>query len=63
MEDDSMTETDRIWEDLTPRDPLIFLEQMAQSLEKYGEVEMAARIRDQEFVVSFVEERNLRRMP
>jgi len=60
--DDPTAEMDRIWEDLAFRDPLIILEQMAQSLERHGEMEMAARIRDQEFVASFVEEQKMRQI-
>ena len=60
--DDPAAETDRIWEDLAQQDPLIILEQMALALERHGELEMAARIRDQEFAAKFAEEAKLRQL-
>lgn len=60
--DDPMAEADRIWDDLAQQDPVIILEQMAQALERHGEMEMAVRIRDQEFAVSFQEEMRLRQI-
>jgi hypothetical protein len=62
MVDDPMAETDRIWADLAEQDPVIILEQMAQALERHGEMEMAARIRQQEFAAKFVEEARIRQM-
>jgi hypothetical protein len=62
MVDDPMAETDRIWADLAEQDPVIILEQMAQALERHGEMEMAARIRQQEFAQKFVEEAKIRQM-
>lgn len=60
--DDPMAESDRIWEYLAQQDPVIILEQMAQSLERHGEMEMAARIRQQEFATKFVEEAKIRQL-
>jgi hypothetical protein len=60
--DDPTAEADRLWEDLAMQDPVIILEQMAMALERHGEKEMAARIRDQEFAVKFVEEQKLRQI-
>jgi len=58
--DDPAAESDRIWEDLAQNDPVIMIEQMAQSLERHNEPEMAARIRDVEFATKFVEEQKIR---
>ncbi len=60
--DDPVAEMDRIWEDLAQRDPVIILEQMAMALEKHGEMEMAARIRQQEFAQKFVEEQKIQQI-
>lgn len=60
--DDPTAEADRMWEDLALQDPVIILEQMAQSLERHGEMEMAARIRQQEFATKFVEEAKIRQL-
>jgi hypothetical protein len=60
--DDPTAEADRIWEDLAQTDPLIILEQMAMALERHGEKEMAARIRQQEFAAKFVEEAKMRQL-
>ena len=60
--DDPMAESDRIWEDLAQQDPVIMLEQMAMALEKHGEMEMAARIRQQEFAQKFVEEQKIQQI-
>ncbi len=60
--EDPMAEADRIWEDLAQQDPIIILEQMAMALERHGEMEMAARIRQQEFVTKFVEEARIRKI-
>ncbi len=60
--EDPMAEADRIWEDLAQQDPIIILEQMAMALERHGEMEMAARIRQQEFVTKFVEEARIRQI-
>lgn len=60
--DDPMAEADRLWEDLAQQDPVIILEHMAQSLERHGEMEMAARIRQTEFATKFVEEAKLRQL-
>jgi hypothetical protein len=60
--DDPAAEADRLWEDLAQQDPVIILEQMAMALERHGEMEMAARIRDQEFAVSFQEEMKIRQI-
>ncbi len=60
--DDPMAEADRLWEDLAMQDPVIILEQMAMALERHGEKEMAARIRQQEFATRFVEEARIRQL-
>ncbi|KKN84471.1 hypothetical protein LCGC14_0289330 [marine sediment metagenome] len=60
--DDPTAEADRLWEDMAMQDPVIILEQMAMALERHGEKEMAARIRDQEFATKFVEEQKLRQI-
>jgi hypothetical protein len=60
--DDPMAEADRIWEDLATQDPVIILEQMAMALERHGEMEMAARIRQQEFAQKFIEEAKIRQI-
>ena len=58
--DDPSGEIDRIWEDLAQTDPIIILEQMAQALERMGEVEMSARIRENEFKAALIEDLQFR---
>ena len=60
--EDPSGEQDRIWEDLANQDPIIVLEQIAQSLDKIGEEEMAARIREQQFRTKFVEDAQFRQI-
>lgn len=60
--DDPMAESDRLWEDLAQNDPVIILEQMAMALERHGEDEMAARIRQEEFAARFVAEARIRQI-
>jgi hypothetical protein len=62
MIDDPAAESDRIWEDLAQQDPVIILENMAMALERHGEKEMAARIRQTEFATKFVEEAKIRQI-
>jgi len=62
MIDDPAAESDRIWEDLAQQDPVIILENMALALERHGEQEMAARIRQTEFATKFVEEAKIRQI-
>ena len=54
--DDPAAEIDRIWEDIANTDPVIVLEQIASALERLGEEELAARIRETEFRTSMIEE-------
>ncbi len=60
--EDPSGELDRIWEDLANQDPIIVLEQIAQSLDRMGEEEMAARIREQQFRTKFVEDAQFRQI-
>lgn len=60
--DDPMAEIDRVWSDMAEQDPVLILEHMAQALERHGEMEMAARIRQNEFATRFVEETKLRQL-
>lgn len=60
--DDPAGELDRIWEDIAQTDPVIVLEQIAQALERRGEMEMAQRIREAEFRQRFVEELQMRQL-
>ncbi|KKK91372.1 hypothetical protein LCGC14_2713630, partial [marine sediment metagenome] len=60
--DDPDGEQDRIWEDLANNDPWIMLEQIAQSLEKIGENELADRIRENQFRQKFVEDAQFRQI-
>jgi hypothetical protein len=50
MHPDAQGEMKRIFKDIGRRDPVIVLEQLAQAFEEDGWPEMAARLRDQEFV-------------
>lgn len=58
--EDPTAEMDRIWEDVANRDPVIVLEQIAQSLERMEEPELAARIREAQFRTRFMEEMQFR---
>ena len=60
--DDPAAEADRIWFDLAEQDPVLILEHMAQALERHGEMEMAARIRQNEFATKFVEDMRIRQL-
>ena len=60
--DDPAGEIDRIWEDIAQTDPVIVLEEIAQALERRGELELAARIRDVEFKQRFVEDLQFRQL-
>ncbi len=60
--DDPTAELDRIWEDLAQTDPVIVAEQMALALDKFGETEMAARMRETEFRTKFIEDLQFRQI-
>ncbi len=46
QKEDPQGEMDLIWEDLANQDPVLVLEQIALALERFGEEEMAARMRE-----------------
>lgn len=54
--EDPTGEMDRIWEDLANQDPVLVLEQIAQALDRFGETEMAARIRESEMRHKMIED-------
>lgn len=58
--DDPETELDKIWEDIAQTDPVIVLEQIANALDRRGEKEMAARLRENEFRAKFLEDLQFR---
>ena len=60
--DDPMAEADRLWEDLALQDPVLMLEHIAMAMERHGEQEMAARMRQEEFVAKFVAEARIRQL-
>ena len=60
--DDPDGEQDRMWEDLANQDPWIVLEQIAQSLEKSGEQELADRIRETQFRSKLIEDMQFRQI-
>ena len=60
--DDPQGEADRMWEDLANQDPIIVLEQVAQALERHGEAEMAARVRENEFRLKFIQDMQFRQI-
>ncbi len=60
--DDPEGEIERIFEDIANLDPVFVLEHVAQALEKAGETEFAARIRQVEFQKAFVEEMQFKQM-
>ena len=60
--DDVGGEIDRMWEDMAEMEPLIVLEQIAQALERRGEPEMAARIRDDEFRQAYIRDKQFQAM-
>ena len=60
--EDPAGEIDRIWEDMAQRDPVLMPEQIAQALERLGEPEMAARMREVEMQAAIIEEMKLRQL-
>lgn len=60
--EDPEGEIERIYEDIGNLDPVFVLEHVAQALEKAGQPEFAARIRQVEFQKAFVEEMQFRQM-
>lgn len=54
--EDPQGEMDRIWEDLANQDPVLVLEQIAQALERFGEEEMAARMRESQMRARLLED-------
>ena len=45
-----------MWEDMANMDPLIALEQVAQAMDKMGEEEMAAQMRENQFRLHFMQD-------
>ena len=60
--DDPEGEISRIFEDIANLDPVFVLEHVAQALEKAGQPEFAARIRQVEFQKAFAEDVRNRQM-
>jgi hypothetical protein len=58
--DDPAEEIDRMWADIANNDPVFVLEWAAQALEKQGEMEMAARLRTNEFRLAYTQEMQFR---
>lgn len=58
--EDPAGELDRIWEDIAQTDPVIVAEQIADAMERLGEEEMAARMRENEFRMKLIEELKFR---
>ena len=60
--EDPEGEIDRIFEDIAQMDPVIVLERIADTLERFGETELAERIREQQFRAKFVEDLKMRQL-
>ncbi len=60
--EDPSGEIDRIWEDIANTDPVIVMEQIAMALDKLGEEEMAARVRETQFRAKAEEDLKFRQM-
>lgn len=60
--DDAQGEMDALWEDLANSDPIIVLEQMADALDRMGEMDIAARLRQSEFRAKFQEDAQWRQL-
>ena len=58
--EDPTDEIDRIWEDMATQDPVMVFELMAQALERHGETEIAARMRENEFRTKMLQEMQFR---
>jgi len=62
MSEDPEGEADRIWEDMANMDPVIIVDQIADAMERLGEPEMAARMREQEYRMRLIEDIKFRQM-
>jgi len=62
QQEDPEGEVDRIWEDMASMDPVLMADQLADAMERLGEPEMSARMREQEFRMKFVEDLKFRQM-
>jgi hypothetical protein len=60
--EDPAGELDRIWEDIAQTDPVIVAEQIADAMERLGEPEMAARMRENEFKTKLIEDLRMRQL-
>jgi hypothetical protein len=62
QKEDPQGEMDLIWEDLANQDPVLVLEQIAQALERFGEKEMAARMRESGMRARMIEDLKFRQI-
>lgn len=60
--EDPEGEIERIFEDMAQTDPVIMLERIADALDRFGETELAARIRQQEFRARWTEDMRMQQL-